>query len=165
MNVNSSKQISRLPSLAVFALAFDEAENIPGLCRGLCEVLVALAINWSWIFEDAHSNDGSFRVLRELAVKDDHVRAVQFALNAGSHVVTRCSHDYYDANCTAVIASDMQDPAETIPPLLEKWRAGAQIIGFGAVVSTCVPPYAIVAGVPTRFLRWRAGHCPPESQL
>jgi len=37
------------------------------------------------------------------------------------------------------------------------------IVGAGAVVSRDVAPYAIVAGVPARFLRWRSGHAPdPE---
>ncbi|MFM6199520.1 MAG: DapH/DapD/GlmU-related protein, partial [Dolichospermum sp.] len=31
------------------------------------------------------------------------------------------------------------------------------IVGAGAVVTKNVPPYAIVAGVPTQFLRWREG--------
>jgi acetyltransferase-like isoleucine patch superfamily enzyme len=32
------------------------------------------------------------------------------------------------------------------------------IVGAGAVVVDDVPPYAIVAGVPARFIRWREGH-------
>jgi len=34
------------------------------------------------------------------------------------------------------------------------------IVGAGAVVTHDVEPFAIVAGVPARFLRWREGHEP-----
>jgi acetyltransferase-like isoleucine patch superfamily enzyme len=37
------------------------------------------------------------------------------------------------------------------------------IVGAGAVVAADVPPFAVVAGVPARFLRWREGYTPPTA--
>jgi acetyltransferase-like isoleucine patch superfamily enzyme len=38
----------------------------------------------------------------------------------------------------------------------------AAIVGAGAVVTRDVAPFAIVAGVPASFLRWRDGHAPED---
>lgn len=36
------------------------------------------------------------------------------------------------------------------------------IVGAGAIVAKDVPPYAVVAGVPAKFLHWREGFVPNE---
>jgi len=38
------------------------------------------------------------------------------------------------------------------------------IVGAGAVVIEDVDPYAVIGGVPARFLRWREGYYPPDAE-
>jgi acetyltransferase-like isoleucine patch superfamily enzyme len=38
------------------------------------------------------------------------------------------------------------------------------IVGAGAVVIEDVDPYAVIGGVPARFLRWREGYHPPGAE-
>jgi acetyltransferase-like isoleucine patch superfamily enzyme len=66
----------------------------------------------------------------------------------------------------------VQTDLEIKPVVIEAWadigtnavvlpgvRVGkGSIVGAGAVVTSDVPPFAIVAGVPARFLRWREGY-------
>jgi acetyltransferase-like isoleucine patch superfamily enzyme len=36
------------------------------------------------------------------------------------------------------------------------------VVGAGAVVTRDVAPFAIVAGVPAKFVRWRDGYAPED---
>jgi dolichol-phosphate mannosyltransferase len=115
-------------SLCVITPAFNEADNLPVLYRGLRAAADRFHIDWNWLVVDDHSGDATFDEARKLAVADQRVRAIRLARNVGSHVALRCGLDHCDAECAVVLAADMQDPPEVIPTLLEKWRAGAQMV-------------------------------------
>ena len=85
-------------------------------------------IEWEWIIIDDHSRDGTFAVITELAKDNPHIHAVRFARNFGSHTAIRCGMQYAWGDCAVIMAADLQDPPETLPMLLEQWRAGDQVV-------------------------------------
>ena len=119
---------SRRPTLSVVTPAYNEAANLPVLYDHLCRVCQTLDVDWEWVVVDDHSTDATFAVLADLGRCDGRVQAVRLSRNFGAHTAVFCGMAYVRGDCAAVMAADLQDPPETLPLLLEKWRAGAQVV-------------------------------------
>lgn len=114
--------------LSIVTPVFNEAQNILVLHERLSAVLSGLGAPWEWIVVDDHSPDETWAVLRELAAREPRLKAVRLARNSGAHTALACGLQQARGACAVVLAGDLQDPPETIPALLEKWRAGAKIV-------------------------------------
>ncbi len=113
--------------LTVISPAYNEADNLPVLYEQLCRVLGG-DLDWEWIIVDDHSPDRTFAVITDLARRDPRVRGFRFARNQGAHSAILCGLDQARGDCATVLASDLQDPPEVIPALLDKWRKGARVV-------------------------------------
>jgi dolichol-phosphate mannosyltransferase len=56
------------------------------------------------------------------------VRGLRLARNSGSHIAITCGLHHVRGEAAVMMASDLQDPPETLGALLEKWRHGAQVV-------------------------------------
>jgi dolichol-phosphate mannosyltransferase len=116
------------PLISVVTPAFNEARNLPLLYERLAAVLGPEAVAWEWIVVDDHSRDPSFQVVSELAARDARVRGVRLARNGGSHMAIACGLEEAQGAAAIVMAADLQDPPETLPALMARWRDGAQVV-------------------------------------
>ena len=116
--------------LSVVSPAHREEQNLPILYERLRAVLDAIpGLDWEWVVVDDHSPDGTFAVLQRLSAADSRVRAVRFSRNFGSHKAILCGLHEARGDAAVVLCSDLQDPPEVIPRLLEVWRRdGAQVV-------------------------------------
>lgn len=80
------------------------------------------------IFIDNHSEDNTVTVLRKLAARDRNVKIIVNARNFGH--IRSPHHALLQASGDAVIGmvSDLQDPPELIPRMLEKWSQGYPLV-------------------------------------
>lgn len=116
--------------LSVVSPAHREEKNLPVLYERLKRTLDAVpGLEWEWIVVDDHSPDGTFDVLRSLSDADPRVRAVRFSRNFGSHKAILCGLHAARGDAAAVLCSDLQDPPEVLPRLVEVWnRDKAQVV-------------------------------------
>src|SRR5215207_5862500 len=114
--------------LSVITPAFNEATNLPVLYERLAAVTARLGVEWEWLIVDDHSGDSTFDVITQLAARDPRVRGIRFARNTGSHAAISYGLHHVAGDVAAMIAADLQDPPETLEPMLEHWRDGARTV-------------------------------------
>lgn len=116
------------PLISIITPAWNEARNLPVFYERLQAALPAGGAAWEWIVVDDHSADATFEVLRGLSGCDARVRGIRLARNTGSHMAIACGLDEARGDAAVVLAADLQDPPETLPLLLDRWRSGAQVV-------------------------------------
>jgi dolichol-phosphate mannosyltransferase len=87
-----------------------------------------MAAEYELIFVDDHSSDRTPRILEELAGRDERVRVLRFSRNFGSHKAFTAGLEHAGGEAAIILAADLQDPPETIPHLLARWREGAKVV-------------------------------------
>jgi glycosyltransferase involved in cell wall biosynthesis len=114
--------------ISLISPAFNESANLGALYERLAAAMAAVGVDWEWIVVDDHSRDNTFDVLRALTARDPRVRGVRLARNSGSHVAITCGLHLAKGDAAIMLAADLQDPPETIRAMLERWRAGAEVV-------------------------------------
>ena len=114
--------------LSILTPAFNEATNLDALYERVVSTMSRLGVDWEWLIVDDHSRDDTFAVIQRLAATDRRVRGVRLARNSGSHAAITCGLHLVRGDAAVMMAADLQDPPETLGAMLERWKAGAQVV-------------------------------------
>ncbi len=124
----SPRGSGQLPVLSVVLPIFNEEAIIPELLRRLHGTLASLSASYEVIFVNDGSRDRSLELLAVAARQDPHFKIIDFSRNFGHQVAITAGIDYSGGEAVIVMDADLQDPPETIPALVEKWRAGFDVV-------------------------------------
>src|SRR6266545_2402094 len=114
--------------ISILTPAFNEAANLPALYARLVDTMRGVGGDWEWVIVDDHSRDETFAVIEALALRDARVRGFRLARNSGSHVAITCGLHQVEGDAAVMMAADLQDPPETLPAMVARWRQGAQVV-------------------------------------
>ncbi len=115
-----------LALLSVVAPVYQEEEAIERFCAAVTEALAG--IPYELILVDDGSTDETPARLAQLAVEDPRIKLVLLSRNFGHQAALTAGLDHAGGNVAVTLDSDLQDPPSLIPTLLERWRAGADVV-------------------------------------
>jgi glycosyltransferase involved in cell wall biosynthesis len=115
--------------VSIVVPVFDEAQNIEPLHRALLAVTSGMdGYRWEMVFVDDGSRDDSLLVLSRLAEKHESVKVVALARNFGKEIALTAGVTYASGDAIVTMDADLQHPPELLPKLVERWRAGAEVV-------------------------------------
>ena len=118
-----------MKKISVISGCYNEEGNLREFYDRLRAVLGQLSdYTYEIIVADNCSTDRSREILREIAAQDPHFKVILNANNFGH--IRSPFNALLQATGDAVVAmcSDLQDPPEKIPDLVQQWEAGHQVV-------------------------------------
>ncbi len=115
--------------LSVVIPCFNEEESIRELHRrvtGVCEA--APVSSYEIILVDDGSRDQTPEIMRELVAQDDHLVIVDLSRNHGHQLALTAGLFQARGDYVLVLDADLQDPPELLMPMLERARAGVDVV-------------------------------------
>ena len=116
------------PLISVVFSFRNERQNIPTLITRLDAMFAQTDVNYELLFVNDASDDGSLEALMDQRARNQRVKVINMSRRFGVSECARAGMSASSGDATIIMDADLQDPPEMIPQLIEKWRAGADVV-------------------------------------
>jgi len=116
------------PVLGIVIPCFNEGKVIQKLYEELKKFASVVSCDALFLFVDDGSSDDTFECILKICNIDKRFAALRFSRNFGHQVAVSAGLRYVKGDIIAVLDADLQDPLEVILEMLEKWRAGYDVV-------------------------------------
>jgi polyisoprenyl-phosphate glycosyltransferase len=112
--------------LSVVAPVYNEEGAIETFCDRVAAAVGHLP--YELVLVDDGSKDDTAAVLRRLAAERPQLRVIRLARNFGHQAALSAGLDHARGDVTVMLDSDLQDPPELIPAMIDRWRTGSDVV-------------------------------------
>lgn len=114
--------------LSIVVPTYNEQDNIRRVYERLRTVMQGMDIEWELIFSVDPCTDRTEETILDLRQDDARVKMLRFSRRFGQPMATIAGLEAASGDAVVVIDCDLQDPPELIPELVERWRAGDDVV-------------------------------------
>ena len=119
----------RRPLVTLVVPAYNEEQNLPETFARITKVVDGLRdYDFELLLVDNASHDATERMCRQRVASDPRWRYLRFSRNFGFETSIMAGLHYAQGDALIVVCSDLQDPPESIPTMLAKWREGYDVV-------------------------------------
>ncbi len=106
----------------------NEERTIPELANRIPGVLEPLDVEWSVIFIDDGSRDGTLEAIRTLNQADPRFAAISLSRNFGKEIAIAAGLRAAEGDACIIMDADLQHPPEILSSFIKRWREGYDIV-------------------------------------
>ena len=114
--------------LSVVVPVYNESDNIPEFLARMVPVLEASVDSYEIVFSMDPGTDDSEQLVVDAAAANPAVKMLVFSRRFGQPTATLAGLEHSSGRAAVVIDVDLQDPPDLIPEMLERWRAGFDVV-------------------------------------
>lgn len=121
--------MSNPPQLITIVIpAFNEEGNIQSLERELLSAVESLPFSFEFIVIDNSSSDQTGEMIKSICARDPRWKYLRFSRNFTVEMSITAGYHHAEGAAIVVLYSDLQDPPNVIPRLIEKWQEGYDVV-------------------------------------
>ncbi len=114
--------------ISVILPAYNEEDNIEPAVKEISAVLEGVGEDFELLFISDGSTDSTYEKICNLSAADPHVKGVEFSRNFGKEAAIFAGLTVSGGDAVIVMDCDLQHPVSALPEMIEKWKAGAEVV-------------------------------------
>ncbi len=139
--------------ISIVVPVYNEEESLGELREWIEKVLSAHSFKYEVIYVDDGSNDGSWKVIEDLAADHTQVRGIRFRRNYGKAAALHTGFQSASGEIVITLDADLQDSPEEIPDLVRMIREEGYDLVSGWKKKRYDP---LTKRIPSRLYNWSA---------
>lgn len=122
------RRVETRAKIVVVIPVFNECDVLPQTYAEVSAVLNLQEVDWSILFVNDGSRDGTGSVLESLYRADKRVSYVVLSRNFGHQAALTAGLDHAHADAVITMDADLQHPSSLLPFMLAAWQQGFDIV-------------------------------------